>query len=308
MIRVETFGLPAKKGEFMRPARFEYFTPHTVDEALNLLEKYGEEAKVLAGGLSLVPLMKLRLAAPQYIVDITNVPTLSYVVENGDGGLCIGALTTHYTLETSSLVKFKCPVLSEAASGLGDTQVRNRGTIGGNLCHADPACEYLSVVLALNAELKAVSSKGERTIKVADFFLDLFTTSLEPTELVSEVKVPPMLPNTGEAYQKLFQRSGDFAIVAVAVVMTLGEGNVCKAVSVGLGCVAPTPVRAEEAEKALLGKTVSDKLIDEASEVATRGIKPTTDIHASAEYRTEMTKVITRRALKAAFVRAGGEK
>lgn len=292
----------------MRPTKFEYFDPHTVDEALNLLEGYGDEAKVLAGGLSLVSLIKLRLTTPKYIVDITKIPNLSYVIENSDGGLTIGALTSHYTLETSSLVKSRCPLLSEVASGLGDTQVRNRGTMGGNLCHADPACEYLPVVLALNAELKAVSSKGERTIKAADFFLDLLTTSLKPAELLTEVKVPPMLPNTGEAYLKLTRRSGDFPIVAVAVVMTLDRGNVCKAISVGLGSVAPTPIRAEETEKALLGKTVNDKLIDEASELASQRIKPSPDIHASAEYRTEMTKVMTRRALKEAFIRAGGEK
>ena len=292
----------------MRPAKFEYFDPHTVGEALNLLERYGSETKVLAGGLSLVPLMKLRLAIPKYTVDITKIPNLSYVIENSDGGLSIGALTTHYILETSSLVKSKCPLLSEAASSLGDTQVRNRGTIGGNLCHGDPACEYPPVILALNAELKTVSSKGERTIKAADFFLDLFRTSLKPAELLTEVKVPPILPNTGEAYLKLTHRSGDFPVVAVAVVMTLDKRNVCKAVSVGLGSVASTPIKAEETEKALLGKTVNNKLIDEASELATRRIKPPTDIHASAEYRTEMTKVITRRALKAAFIRAGGEK
>lgn len=291
----------------MRPAKFEYFDPHTTDEALSLLERYGEDAKVLAGGLSLVPLMRLRLSAPRYVIDITKLPNLSYVLENGDGGLSIGALTTHYTIETSTLIKSRCPILSETASGIGDTQVRNRGTIGGNLSHADPACDYGPVILSLNAELKAMSSKGERIIKASNFFIDLYTTPLEPVELLTEVKLPLMFPNTGQAYLKLTQRSGDFPIASAAVVMTLEKGNVCKAIGVALGAVAPTPVKARETEKALLGKTVTDKLIEEASELASSEITPSTDIHASAEYREEMARVMTRRALKEAFSRAGGE-
>lgn len=292
----------------MRPAKFEYFAPHTVNEALDLLESHGEEAKALAGGLSLVPMMKLRLATPKYIIDITKIPTLSYVVENGNGGLNIGALTTYYTLAASPIVQSKCPILVEVANGLGGPQVRNRGTIGGNLCHADPSCDYLPVILALNAELKIAGSKGERFIKASDFFLDLFTTPLQRSELLTEIRIPPILPNTGQAYIKLTQRSGDFAIVSAAVIVVLDKNKVCKEVGIGLGSVAPTPIRAEKAEKFLLGKTITDKLIEEGSALASQGIKPTTDIHASAEYRTEMTKVITKRALKEAFIRAGGEK
>lgn len=292
----------------MRPGKFEYFDSHTVDQALSLLERYGDDAKILAGGLSLAPLMKLRLAEPKYIIDITKIPNLSYIVENNGGGLKIGALTTYYTLETSSLVKSKCAILSEAASKLGDTQVRNRGTIGGNICHADPACDYTTVTLALNAEFKAVSSSGERTIKSGEFFVDLFTSALKPTELLTEVIVPPRLPNTGDAYLKLTQRSGDFGIVSVAVVMTLENGDLCKAASIALGSLGPTPIKAEELEKALTGKTLTDKVIDEASGLASKEINPSTDVHASAEYKKEMSEEITRRALKEAFLRARGEK
>jgi len=292
----------------MRPAKFEYFDPHTVDEVLKLLETYGEEAKILAGGLSLVPTMKLRLAVPRYVIDITRIPTLSYVVENNDGGLRIGALTTYYTLASSPIVLSKCPILVEVANGLGSPQIRNRGTLGGNICHADPACDFVPPMLALNAEFKAVSSKGERIIESSHFFLDFFKTLLKPSELLTEIRIPPLLPKTGGAYLKLTQRSGDFAIVSAAAIMSVDQKNVCKAIGIGLGSVGPTAMRAEQTEKSLLGKTVTDKLIEESSELATRGIKPSSDIHASAEYRTEMTKVIAKRALKEAFKRARGEK
>jgi len=292
----------------MRPAKFEYFDPHTIDEALNLLETYGEEAKILAGGLSLVPTMKLRLAVPRYVIDITRIPTLSYIVENNDGGLRIGALTTYYTLASSPIVQSKFPILVEVANGLGSPQIRNRGTLGGNICHADPACDFVPPMLALNAEFKAASSKGERIIKSSNFFFDFFKTLLKPSELLTEIRIPPLLPKTGGAYLKLTQRSGDFAIVSAAAVMSLDQKEVCKTISIGLGSVGPTAMRAEQAEKFLLGKTVTDKLIEESSELATKGIKPSSDIHASAEYRTEMTKVITKRALKEAFIRARGEK
>lgn len=292
----------------MRPAKFEYFDPHTIGEALNLLKNYGEEAEVLAGGLSLVPTMKLRLATPKYVIDITKIPTLSYVIENNDGGLSIGALTTYQTLIASPVVQRKCPILPEIANGLGGSQVRNRGTLGGNLCHGDPACDFSPAILALNADLKTVGPQGERIIKASDFFVDFFTTSLKPSELLTEIRIPPSLPHTGEAYLKLTQRSGDFAMVSAAVVMTLDARNICKTIGVGLGAVAPTPMKAEQTEKALLGKPVTDKLIEEAAKLATKGTKPSSDIHASSEYRMEMIPVITKRALKEAFGRAGGAK
>ncbi len=292
----------------MRPAEFEYFAPRTVDEALGLLERYGEGARLLAGGLSLVPMMKLRLAEPQYIIDISKIPGLSYVVENNGGGLKLGSLTTYHTLATSAAVKSNCPILSEAAGKIGDTQIRNRGTIGGNICHADPACDLTPVTLALGAEFKAIGPGGARTIKSDDFFVDLFTSTLKHTELLTEITIPSYLPNTGDAYFKLTQRSGDFAIVSVAVVIRLGGGDVCESAGVALGSVGPTPIRAKGAEKVLNGKPITDKLIDEASDLASQEIDPSTDVHASAEYKKEMSKEVTQKALKEAFLKARGGK
>jgi len=292
----------------MRPAEFEYFAPRTVDEALGLLERYGEGARVLAGGLSLVPMMKLRLTEPQYIIDISKIPGLSYVIGNNGGGLRLGSLTTYHTLQTSAAVKSSCPMLSEAAGKIGDAQIRNRGTIGGNICHADPACDLTTVTLAAGAEFKAIGPGGARTIKSDDFFVDLFTSALKHSELLTEITIPSYLPNTGDAYYKLTQRSGDFAIVSVAVVMRLGGGDVCESASVVLGSVGPTPIRSKGAEKALKGKPVTDKLIDEASKLASQEVDPSTDVHASAEYKKEMSKVITQKMLKEAFLKARGEK
>ena len=288
----------------MRPANFEYHQSHTMEEALDLLESCGEGAKVLAGGLSLVATMRLRLAEPRHIIDITHIPNLSYVVEDDDGGISIGALTTYQTLATSKLVKSKCPILHEVASIIGDPQVRNRGTIGGNLCHADPASDVSPVVLALNADLKTANQKGGRTIKAGDFFVDLFTTPLEPAELLTEIRIPPMLPHSGSSYMKLNQRKGDYALVSAAVVITLEKKNMCKAVNIGLGSVAPTAVRALRTEKTLLGKTLTDELIEKAANLAANKIEPESDVHATAEYRTEMIKVITKRALKESIKRA----
>jgi len=288
----------------MRPAKFEYHQSHTIGEALGLLQSCGDGAKVLAGGLSLVPTMRLRLAEPKHVIDITRIPSLSYVVEDGNGGLSIGALTTYAILATSRLVQAKCPVLAEVAAIIGDQQVRNRGTIGGNLCHADPASDIAPVILALNGELKAVSQKGERVIKASDFFVDLFTTPLGPTELLIEIRIPPTPARTGSSYVKLNQRKGDYAIVSAAALITIDGKNVCKTARIGLGAVASTPVRAHETEKVLTGNALTDELVEKASDTASAGIQPGSDVHASAEYRTEMIKVITKRALKEAIKRA----
>ncbi len=230
------------------------------------------------------------------------------MIENNGSGLRLGSLTTYHTLQTSAAVKSSCPILSAAAGSIGDTQIRNRGTIGGNICHADPACDLTAVTLAVGAEFKAIGPGGARTIKSDDFFVDLFTSALKRGELLTEITIPAYLPNTGDAYYKLTQRSGDFAIVSVAVVMMLGNGDVCESAGVVLGSVGPTPIRSKGAEKALKGKPVTDKLIDEASDLASQEIDPSTDIHASAEYKKEMSKVLTQKALKEAFLKARGGK
>jgi carbon-monoxide dehydrogenase medium subunit len=290
----------------MRPAKFEYFDPRTIDEALDLLGKYGEEAKVLAGGLSLLPLMRFRLATPGYIVDISKIPGLSHIVERTEGGLRIGALTPYFTIETSNLVRSSCPVVAETAANIGDPQVRNRGTIGGNLCHADPAGDYGPVMRSLDAELKMVGLKGERVLSAADFLIDMYTPALKPDELLTEIMVARMPKRTGQSYLKLNYKTGATPIVSAAVVMTLEDGDVCKAVRVVLGAVGAVAIEAEETEQALLGKAVTDRLINDAADLAANSIEPVADFHASADYRSAMAKVVTRRALNEAFAKARG--
>lgn len=292
----------------MRPAKFEYFASHTVDEALGLLDTYGEDAKVLAGGLSLVPTMKLRLATPKYVIDLTKIPTLSYVVENETGGVSIGALTTYQNLASSRIVQAKCPIFVDVAEVLGGPQVRNRGTLGGNICHADPACDFTPPIRALKADLVLRGQKGERVVKADDFFQDAFTTALAPGELLTEIRIPPMSPRTGQAYLKLTRRSGDFAMVSAAAVLTLDSNDTCRAAGVVLGAVGPIPLRATETEKVLLGQKINEELIIKAAAAATLGANPPSDIHASAKYRIEMIPVMVKRALKQAFERARGAK
>ncbi|MEM3073516.1 MAG: xanthine dehydrogenase family protein subunit M [Nitrososphaerales archaeon] len=288
----------------MIPRSFEYLRPSTLQEAVQLLDKY-EESKILAGGQSLIALMKLRLASPKYIVDITRIPGLSYVKEEGNK-ILIGPLTTHDTVENSPIIRNKCPILSEAAGRIGDQQIRNRGTIAGTLCHADPSADVPTTFLALDGEVVAMGKDGERVIKAKDFFQDFFTTALNPNEVVKEVRVPVLPPKTGTAYIKHARREGDFAIVAVAAIITLDENNVCKSASISLGSVGPTPLRAVEVENALVGKRLTDEVIVAASELADRGISPPSDIHGSAEYRAEMAKVFTKRAIRLALSRIGG--
>ncbi|MEM3614265.1 MAG: xanthine dehydrogenase family protein subunit M [Nitrososphaerales archaeon] len=288
----------------MIPRSFEYLRPSTLQEAVQLLDKY-EESKILAGGQSLIALMKLRLASPKYIIDITRIPGLSYVKEEGNK-ILIGPLTTHDTVENSPIIRNKCPILSEAAGRIGDQQIRNRGTIAGTLCHADPSADVPTTFLALDGEVVAMGKDGERVIKAKDFFQDFFTTALNPNEVVKEVRVPVLPPKTGTAYIKHARREGDFAIVAVAAIITLDENNVCKSASISLGSVGPTPLRAVEVENALVGKKLTDEVIVAASELADRGISPPSDIHGSAEYRAEMAKVFTKRAIRLALGRIGG--
>jgi len=294
--------LSQRKGlKEMRPRSFEYLCPSTLEEAVQMLDKY-EESKVLAGGQSLIPLMKLRIASPKYIVDITRIPGLSYVKEEG-GKLLIGALATHDMIENSPIIREKCPILSEAASVIGDQQIRNRGTIAGTLCHADPAADIPTAFLALGGEVVAVGPVGERVIKASDFFVDIFTTALNPNEVVREVRVPVLPPKTGSAYLKHTRRQGDLAIVSVAAIVTVDYEGVCTSASIALGSVGPTPLKAVEVEKALLGKKLTEDVIAAASELADRGISPPSDIRGSAEYRTEMAKVFTKRALRLALSR-----
>lgn len=286
----------------MTPRSFEYFTPKTLKEAINLLSTK-EDSKVMAGGQSLLALMKLRLASPAYIIDINPLQELSYIKPRKDRSLAIGALTTHDMIENSALIKKNSYLLSEAASRIGDQQIRNRGTIGGSLCHADPAADTPTAILALDTEMVAQGKKDERIIKAKDFFVDLFTTNLKPNEVLTEIRIPALQPNTGTAYMKLSRRAGDFAIVGAAAVISKGKDGVCTKASVALGAVGPTPLRAVGVEKALVGKKLTSEAIEKAAEKAPEGIDPPSDIHGSAEYRTAMTKVMAKRVVTLALSR-----
>ncbi|MBI3670086.1 MAG: xanthine dehydrogenase family protein subunit M [Acidobacteria bacterium] len=291
----------------MIPAAFEYHVPKTLEETLRLLERHGDEAKVLAGGHSLLPLMKLRLAAPRYVIDIGRLRGMSYIREE-NGQIAIGALTTHADLESSALLLMRCPLLPETAAEIGDVQVRNRGTLGGSLAHADPAGDYPASILALDAEIIAASTAGTRTICARDFFVDMLTTQLRPGEILSQVRVPPLAPRTGAAYCKLHQPASGFAIVGVAARLTLGKGGKIDSAAVGITGVGPKAYRAAAVEKALRGKKPSPKLLADAARHAAQGVEPLSDLHASAEYRREMAAVFTRRALERAIARAQGKK
>ena len=291
----------------MIPATFEYHAPKTLEEALRLVERHGDEAKVLAGGHSLLPLMKLRLAAPRYVIDLGRLRGMSYIREEG-GKIAIGALTTHAEVESSALLRAECPLLPETAAEIGDVQVRNRGTLGGSLAHADPAADYPAAILALDAEIVAASTGGTRTIAAREFFVDMLTTQLRPGEILTQVRIPPLAPRTGTAYAKLHQPASGFAIVGVAARITVNRSGKIEDVAVGVTGVAPKAYRAEAVEKALRGKKASPKLLADAARAAAHGVEPLSDLHASADYRREMAAVFTRRALERALARARGKK
>jgi len=290
----------------MIPAPFEYSAPKSLEEALRLLERHGDEARVLAGGHSLLPLMKLRLAAPRYVIDLGRLRGLDAIREE-EGRILIGALATHADIESSSLLRAKCPVLAETAAEIGDVQVRNRGTIGGSLAHADPAADYPATILSLDAEILATSSSGTRTIPARDFFVDMLTTQLRPGEVLTEVRVPVMAPRTGACYRKLHQPASGFALVGVAARVTINKGGKIGDVAIGITGVAPKAYRAEAVERALRGKKPSGMLLAEAARHATHGADLLSDLHASAEYRREMASVFTRRAVEGAVQRAQGK-
>jgi carbon-monoxide dehydrogenase medium subunit len=289
----------------MYPARFEYFAPTTLDEALSILDRYGDEAKVLAGGQSLIPLMKLRFAAPQALVDINRIPGLEGLGEDG-GSLRIGPLVRHRTCERSGLLRRRYRVLGDAAPQISDPLVRNRGTVAGSLAHADPQGDWGSALLAAGGEVVARSSSGERTIRLADFFQGPFTTALEPTELITEVRVPDPGPRSGGTYLKLERKVGDFATVGVAVQVSLANGTVAKA-GIAITGAGPTNVEAVEAEGALTGRAGDDDAIGEAARLAAQAAQPHSDTRGSADYKRNVIRVFTERGLRTAIEAARGE-
>ncbi len=280
----------------MYPPRFSLIVPSTLEEALDALSRYGEEAKALAGGHSLIPLMKLRLTSPKYLIYIGKIQGLSYIREEA-GKIHIGCMTTHAMIESSDLLRKKNPLLSETASKIGDLQVRNMGTIGGSLAHADPAADYPAAITALEGEIVARSVKGERVIKAQEFFKGPFSTTLRSDELLVEVRVPSMEGYFGTAYEKLVFRATDFAIVGVAAVLELDRGGTIQRARVALTGVGSTPVRAKSVEEELIGKQASKDLVVKVSARASEGLNPPSDIRASSEYRKAMAAVMTKRAL-----------
>jgi carbon-monoxide dehydrogenase medium subunit len=286
----------------MIPSSFEYFAPTSLNEALSLLSAHKGEAKLLAGGHSLIPLMKFRLAAPPYLIDLGRIADLAYIRQEGDE-IAIGAMTTHHTIESSDLLNQKCPLLSETAACIGDVQVRNKGTIGGSLAHADPAGDFPAAVLALSATIKAVGPGGERWIKAEDFFVDLLTTALKEDEILTEIRVPVSQSGTGTAYLKVPQKASGFAVCGVAARIRVDKKQTCQDVAVAITGIGPKAYRAGAVEQALRGQQIDAAAVDAASKRAVDGIDPSEDIHASAEYRAHLTQVYTRRALMLALSR-----
>jgi len=288
----------------MKPPSFEYAAPKTVDEAVALLEQHEGDAKVLAGGQSLMPLLNMRLARPGLLVDAARIDGLDYIREV-DGHLAIGAMTRQRSVEHSELVQRRFPLLHTATRHIAHPQNRNQGTVGGSLAHADPAAELPAVALALDAELRAVGPAGERRIKAADFFVTYLTTALEPTEVLTEVRFPELPPRTGWSFVELARRHGDFALTGVVARLSLDGGGRCSAAQLVLFGVGATPTRAHRAEQALAGQKVDGPLLEQAARTASEEIEePLSDVHASAEYRRDLARVLTRRALTEAASRA----
>ena len=287
----------------MIPAAFEYHAPSTLRQVLAILRRHPGDSKVLAGGHSLLPLMKLRLTQPGHVVDLGRVAGLSYIEER-DGGLAIGAMTTYYMLESSPLVHRRAPALAETAAQVADLQVRNKGTIGGAIAHADPAADLTAVALALEARIRTTGSGRARTIPADRFFVDIFTTQLRETELITEIFVPSQPPRTGSSYQKFANKASHFAIVGVAALVTLDANGICRRVRIGVTGAGPRPSRARASERYLTGKEPSERNLAGAAQRASQGIDCLEDLHGSAEYREHLIRVLAGRALERAVTRA----
>jgi len=289
----------------MIPASFDYQAPSTLADALRLLDQNREGAKVLSGGQSLLPLLKLRLGQVEMLVDIGKVPGLDYIREEGDT-LRIGGRTREVELERSELLRSRYPALSDTASVIADPLVRNLATIGGNLAHGDPANDHPATMMALGARVVATGPKGQREIAIDEFFQGLFSTALEPSEILTEIRIPAPPPRSGGAYVKLERKVGDFATAAAAVQLTLGAGGAVERAGIALTNAGPTPLRARDAEKYLLGKKLDEKTLAEAARLAASAARPSADRRGSVEYKREMARVLAARALEKAARRAEG--
>jgi carbon-monoxide dehydrogenase medium subunit len=289
----------------MKPAPFEYYAPDTVQEALVQLGEFGYEAKVLAGGQSLIPMMNFRLAQPSVIVDINNIKELSFIRSNEDGGFSIGALARHNQVERSAVIMDKAPLINETMPHIATVQVRSRGTFGGSLSHADPSAELCAVSVALEGEFLLQSQREERWVPAKDFFVGLFTSVLEPDELLIEAKFPPLPDHTGCAMVEVARRPHDFALVGVAAVITLDGNGRCQQARIVLLSVGDGPVQAVQARQMLEGQVLTYETLKEAADTAAqKDIDPGSDIHASADFRRHLAGVLSLRALQKAFERA----
>ncbi len=283
---------------------FEYVVPASLGEAVNLLQKHAGRAKILAGGHSLIPMMKLRLAAPEFLIDIGRIPELSYVKEDS-GKIRIGTLTTHHAIESSDVIQRRLPALADAAELIGDIQVRNKGTIGGSIAHADPAADYPASILALDAVIVTLGPKGERQVPASKFFVDMLTTALEGNEIVREIQIPVRSGKTGSAYLKMAQKASGFAICGAAAVVELDASGALTHIALGITGVGSHAFRATETEKALKGLKPSQDVLKKACQRAGAGVVALDDIHASSDYRLDLAGVFARRAIEAAIERAG---
>jgi aerobic carbon-monoxide dehydrogenase medium subunit len=290
----------------MIPASFDYHAPASLPEALALLAKYGEEAKVLSGGQSLLPLLKLRLGQAGHLVDIGRIPGMEYIREEG-GMLRIGGRTREAALEHSEVVKARYPILLDTAKVIADPLVRNLATVGGNLAHGDPGNDHPATMIALRAQVVATGPKGERVIPIEQFFKGLFRTALKPDEVLTEIRIPTPPPRSGGAYQKLERKVGDYATAAAAAQVTLAANGTVEKVGLALTNVGPTPILCTEAEAYLTGKKPDAATLAEAAKLAAKAATPSADRRGSVEYKREMARVLTGRALKAAVSRAGGK-
>ena len=286
----------------MYPAAFEYHAPASVADALKLLGKL-DDAKILAGGHSLIPMMKLRLAQPKHLIDLRKVPGLNAIKEEG-GTIVIGAMATHWEVESSKLLQAKCPVVSDTAKIIGDPAVRNKGTIGGSLAHADPAADMPATVIALGAELVCQGAKNKRTVKVDDWFQGLMSTALGEDELLVEIRVPALAAGTGSAYMKFAHPASRFAIVGAAAVITVDKQGTCTKAGVGITGAGTKAVRAKGVEAGLVGKRLDAATIEAAAQKAADGVDVQADLQGSVEYKSHLCRVFARRAVEAALKKA----
>ena len=287
----------------MIPPPFEYLNPNQVSEAISLLQKHGEEAKILAGGHSLIPAMKLRFAMPEYLIDISGIDGLEYIHEE-DGQLKIGAMTRESSLEESNLIKDNYPLLLDTVKMIADPQVRNMATVGGNLAHGDPANDHPATMIALGASVVVEGPNGSREIGIDDFFTDFFTTALEDNEILTEIRIPASQPGSGGAYQKIERKVGDYAAAAVACQLSLEADGKIQQIGIGLTNVGPVPIRSVGAEGNLRGKTPDDSLIQESGRLAAEECNPVDDLRGSAGYKRDLVNELTQRAIKISIERA----